>query len=325
MFYNLKKKHIIISSIFIIFILGIVLYIFLDKYYYSVSSKKFESHRLGNVIDRWYLQTNIPDKFYIESMHDKDPKNKESFSHYLMKNLKKYTPEFDNYYKNKLKEIDKSFLIYHYERINLFVNDFHINLRTIMKEYDNLHNNFLFKQDITDENHCIIHYRLGDYVTLGDVIDYNYIISAMKELNINFSTIELMDGGKNHNTLLIDNFINMFKNSKSNFTIFKHKEINESEKIAKDFYESLKENFPHSNIIQSDKRTVDEDFYRIASAPILITAGGSFAIAAAIASKSRIIRTPSCECLDFPSKGCIGNLTVIKNNCDWKTYQYTIL
>lgn len=316
----MKKLLIILSIIFIITIIVISLLYYENyiKNHKLVSNEKFQSHRLGNVIDRWYLNTNIPSLNNFESMYEKDPsKNKESFSKYLMKNLKRYTPELNDHYKNKLKKIGSGFLIYHYEFINICVNDFHINLNKIMIEYDNLHNNILFKK-IQDENHCIIHFRLGDYISLGDVINYDHIISTMKDLNIKFTTIEIMDGGKNHNSSLFSSF-NGFKN------YFTNKEVDKSKKIAKEFYKTLEENFPESKIIQSGKRTVDEDFYRMASAPILITAGGSFAIGAAIASKARIIRTPSCKTLDFPSQGCIENLIVNKDNCDWKTYQYTML
>ena len=140
----------------------------------------------------------------------------------------------------------------------------------------------------------------------------------MKSLNVQFSTIELMDGGKNHSG-------SMFSSFKSFKNYFSDTEVSESEKISNRFIEALEDAFPNSKVIQSQKRTSDEDFYRMASAPVLITAGGSFAITAAIGGNARIIRTPACNTLDFPSKGCGTEMTLPKSDCDWKTYRYEIL
>lgn len=304
-----------------LFILSILVYLFKEKYGNKISSDKFQSHRLGNVIDLWYVCSKFKHPHRINSLKEKDPKNinKESFSQYLMNNLKVYQNTLEEENSKKLSDsVKTTFLTYYYDKINLCINDFHTNLLQIMKEYDNLHNNILFNQKFQDENHCVIHFRLGDYVSLGDVINYQDIIDTMKDLKIKFSVIEIMDGGKNHKT-------SMFYSWKTFKNRFSDKELSESEKISQKFHDSLRKSFPESKIIQSEKRTSDEDFYRMSSAPILITAGGSYAITAAIASTGRIIRTPSCKTLDFPSQGCREDLIIPKNNCDWKTYQYTML
>lgn len=310
-------KKIIISLL----IVSMFVYLFKENFENRISSDKFQSYRLGNVIDLWYVCSRFKHPHRINSLKRKDPKNniKESLSQYLIKNLKIYQNTLEEENVKKLSDsVKNTFLTYYYDKINLCVNDFHINLLQIMKEYDNLHNNILFNQKFQDENHCVIHFRLGDYVYLGDVINYQDIIDTMKDLKIKFSVIEIMDGGKTHKTSMFESW-KSFKNN------FGDKELKESEKISKKFYDSLRISFPESKIVQSEKRTSDKDFYRMSSAPILITAGGSYAITAAIASKARIIRTPSCKTLDFPSQGCRENLTISKNNCDWKTYQYTML
>jgi hypothetical protein len=208
--------------------------------------------------------------------------------------------------------LEEGAITYYYDNIILCVNDFHKKIKFMMKRYDDFNKNILSNQKFKDENHCIIHYRLGDYITLGDTLNFEDIIRELKLLDIKFSGIEIMDGGKDHTTY------NFFKGIYNN-------EKSISEKIYNNFYTSLRKNFPDIDIIKSKKRTTDEDFYRMSAAPILVTAGGSYAAIAAIAGSSRIIRTPSCKTLDFPSKGCRENLIVPKKGTDWKTYQYTML
>ncbi len=50
--------------------------------------------------------------------------------------------------------------------------------------------------------------------------------------------------------------------------------------------------------------STDADFYRMAYAPLLVTAAGSFAVMAAAANvDARQVRTPSADNLNFPDKG----------------------
>ena len=308
-------KFKIFGAMFVV--IAIILFMSLDR----PSDEKFNSRRLGNVIDQWYTSAKFPETGNYKKMIQKDPPNpnKDSFSQYLIKNVKTYNDSLSYTNKNTLeKQVKGDFLSYYYDRIVLCVDDFHTNLSNIMKEYDDLHDNVLSKQTFDSQTHCIVHFRLGDYVSLGDVIDYNSTIEAMKALNVDFSTIELMDGGKNHSGSMFSSF-ESFKN------YFSNTEVSKSEKISLDMIDMLKATFPSSKVVQSEKRTSDEDFYRMAAAPILITAGGSFAITASIGGSSRIIRTPACKTLDFPSKGCGSQLTIPKTGCDWQTYSYKML
>jgi hypothetical protein len=287
----------------------------------NISDAKFNSHRLGNVIDQWYTSAKFPDSGNYRKMIEKDPpnKSKDSFSQYLIRNVRTYENTISSVNRNTLeRQVKGGFLTYYYDRIVLCVDDFHSNLSKIMQEYDEIHNNVLTKQAFNGPSHCILHFRLGDYVSLGDVIDYSCTIDAMQKLNIPLSTIELMDGGKSHNSPMFSSFQG-FKN------YFSNNELSESEKISSDLIQALEAAFPESKIVQSEKRTSDEDFYRMAAAPILVTAGGSFAITAAIGGSSRIVRTPACKTLDFPSKGCGSQMTVPKTGCDWQTYSYKML
>ena len=140
-----------------------------------------------------------------------------------------------------------------------------------------------------------------------------------RELSNEIDTIEIMDGGQSHHPIVMNEGIVNYKKS-----LFREDEKT-SGKIYNDFYNNLKSEFKNMKIIKSQKGTTDEDFFRMVSAPILITGGGSYALASAIASKARIIRTPSCKNLDHPKEGCIKNIKIPKKDCDWKTYQYSML
>ena len=310
------------KKIYLISIASIILILLCLKifFYHNTlnSNEKFQSRRLGNVIDLWYSGSITKNSKILTELPTIDTVEKDSLSRYLIKNLKVYqTLEKDNI-KELYQEANNGCVTYYYKNIVKLVNNFSYNLVNILEEYDKINNNVLYEQNFEDENHCVIHYRLGDVVTLGDVIDYKDIIKSMKELNVKFSVVEIMDGGKSHKS-------NPFHNFKSFLNVLDNHEMKESEKIYQDFYQTLKKSFPESKVIQSVKRKTDEDFYRMASAPILITGGGSYAATAAIGGKARIIRTPACKTLDFPSKGCMENLEIPKNSCDWKTYQYNML
>ena len=308
------SKYSKIALLIISFVLTTIMYALYINYT-NIKDKKFESYRLGNMIDLWYFSNITKRKKLLDNLHSFDRKNKDSFSIYLTKQNKlKY--ELGDY--DKTKYFNEDFSSYYYDNVIFCVNNFHLNLRDMMKEYDQKHNNILFDQNFSDENHCVVHYRLGDVVTLGNVIDYNNLIQTIKDLKIKLSVIEIMDGGKNHHPVRL-NSISAFKK-----TLFKE-DTNSSQIIYHKFYSELKETFPDTKIIQSEKRTTDEDFFRMASAPILVTGGGSYALTAAIGSKSRIIRTPSCKTLNFPSQGSRENLVILKDDCDWKTYQYNML
>mgnify|MGYP005998614823 CR=1 FL=1 len=78
--------------IILILTLSILVYLFKENYRNKISSDKFQSHRLGNVIDLWYVCSRFNHPHRINSLKEKDPKNinKESFSQYLMKIQKNY-------------------------------------------------------------------------------------------------------------------------------------------------------------------------------------------------------------------------------------------
>ena len=276
----------------------------------NIKKGEFESHRLGNVIDLWYFSNFSKNK--IKDLNEIETRKNNCFSYYLIKNRNlSLEPENINF--------KGDWPIYYYENIIKCFDNFQINLRHTMEKYDKVNNGKLFNQKFSGEKHCVIHYRLGDVVTLGDAIDYNSIINVIEELKDKIDTIEIMDGGQNHHPIRLAQGFATFKKS------LLREDVSKSSQIYNNFYSSLNQKFPNINVIKSEKRTSDEDFYRMASSPILITGAGSYAIAAAIGGNSKIIRTPSCKDLDHPKYGCLEDLVINKKGCDWKTYEYEML
>ena len=288
-------------------------------YAYSVHNKNtldgtFESYRLGNAIDLWYFSNfeNLS-KRKSKELSSFPTKKNNCFSYHLINNRSLI---------NKPKNIDLKgeWPIYYYDNITKCLDNFQFNLKQMMSRYDSLNDGKLFSQNFNSDKHCIIHYRLGDVVTLGDAINYTSIINVIEELKEKIDTIEILDGGQNHHPIQVVDGVKVFAKG------LLRSDVSTSSKIYNDFYKSLNDKFPNINVIKSEKRTSDEDFFRMVSAPILITAAGSYAIAAAIAGDSKIIRTPSCKDLDHPKYGCLEkDIQLDKKYCDWKTYQYEIL
>ena len=65
--------------------------------------------------------------------------------------------------------------------------------------------------------------------------------------------------------------------------------------------------------------SIDGDWFRIALAPLLITAAGSFAVTAAIAGHGRQVRTPAAGNLNFPDREVRAEEELAPN---WRTYAY---
>ena len=67
--------------------------------------------------------------------------------------------------------------------------------------------------------------------------------------------------------------------------------------------------------------SVDRDFYRMVFAPLLVTAAGSFAITAAVASHAAEIRTPAAQNLNFPHWGAEAPSRISDT---WQTYEFSL-
>ena len=82
---------------------------------------------------------------------------------------------------------------------------------------------------------------------------------------------------------------------------------------------ALKRAAPQATLVRRTPVSIDADWFRLAHAPMLVTAAGSFAVTAAIASHARHIRTPAAENLNFPDRATRTPEAMAPN---WRTYSY---
>lgn len=159
------------------------------------------------------------------------------------------------------------------------------------------------------ERHLVIHYRLGDFVggsyhgVQKKLISLDSVASAAKELAP--LVIEIMDGGIRH-----------ADGVKAGSNLFRAL-VNRSQCLHGLLVSKLRDALPLVRFATVPNETSsDADFYRMANAPMLLTATGSFAIAAAVASRGSVVRTPAVDDLFLPTASS-APATLADN---WKTY-----
>jgi hypothetical protein len=297
-------KYILILILIIVFI------------YLLINSNKHEyfdntsgnTHRLGNFLDAYFFSKigSVGRKKEYDLLSRDNSKFSYNLGKYIQNSYDKYNINLDN---NSVKilneESDKFWASYKYENIKIAFPEIRNVTRQILTDYNTENPNLKLCNQIYDgkNKHCILHYRLGDFVSLNQTIDIVDIIKAIKNIETEISHIEIMDGGMNHDT---------------NNTI-------PSKNLRKNLLDKLILEFPNKNIFFSEKRSTDEDFYRMVYAPILVTASGSYAIWASICSYSRIVLTPCCVNLNFHKNGKIKPQIFFEdNNQKWILYDYIL-
>jgi hypothetical protein len=154
---------------------------------------------------------------------------------------------------------------------------------------------------------CVIHYRLGDFITLGQCIDPISIIDACISLPIKPTIFYILDGGSTHggNTNL---------------------DPTQSLDLVKKLSDLLSSKFPDSRVVVAPKGSTDDDFFQITAASNLVTTGGSFGILGALSSYATSIRTPACKNTNFPQQGKQNPRKITAGDCpDWRLYDYEML
>lgn len=85
---------------------------------------------------------------------------------------------------------------------------------------------------------------------------------------------------------------------------------------------ALRAAVPSARLVRpQQQRSIDADWFRMAHAPLLVTAAGSFAVSAAIASHARHVRTPAAANLNFPNREGRREEALADN---WRTYAYDL-
>ena len=301
------------------------------------------SFRLGNVIDAWYsaslhwLMHNNYQNVHLPQTQSPFMPSGDMLSQYtvtLVGMLCGVEPSFAKYLGTQLFNItaikparaakalaaanrSHGWGLYNYSVIRALMPELRYDLRHAMKRYSDAHDVSLMNQTYAGgRDHMVIHYRTGDFTTNGWCISVRDVIAAAVSLSP--SVVEILDGGRKH-LAQVDGFsAPIGSKTKSRIKLAQ----NTSNWLLQELEDGLRAALPNAIVIrQGEPVSVDDDFYRLVHAPLLVTAAGSFAITAAAASTARVVLTPSAISLNFPNQGVAPEMRLAHN---WRTYTYDI-
>ena len=172
-------------------------------------------------------------------------------------------------------------------------------------------------------DHLVVHYRVGD-VAVGSVLSPDSVIKAIELLDPVPSTVEILSGGIKHDAECaeaMEAYLEKLREQRrdaekhdlqvtsalgsrleaAKTDVALRKELvddcrSKSIELLDRLRAGVQKGLPSANVIfdTAGMSTVDEDFFKAASAPMLVVSGGSFGVAAALASHSQVIRSPAC-------------------------------
>ena len=252
------------------------------------------TNRLGNLLDAWYFG-NMGSPERVKEFKLIKNKNKNNGLSSLLKINKYETTRLEKNTEIKLvDESNKFWASYSYDNIKSCLPQARKDLnKKVRKFIDRTNLNININKDT-----CVIHYRVGDFIKLGQLINIKSIVNACKLFNYKFKEIHILNGGK---TYAVES-------------------STESDKLLDELVNKFKDEFLNCIIKLLDNK-VDYDFIYLTKAPYLVTAGGSFAVWGAIGNINGKILTPSCKNLNFPEKGKLKPLKIDNN---WNTYDYDL-
>jgi hypothetical protein len=266
------------------------------------------THRLGNLIDAWYFGS-LGKPLSIREFHILcNLQKKGSFGEFLKKSFP-VTSGLDKSTQKHLFLQDNRKARWPQQKNEYFPWSIYAyrNIQLVHKDLQKLLKNCLFQFAGLDKGHSmvssvdtVVHYRLGDFISLGFCIDPKSVAEAVGSLyenKLEHTTIGIVDGGALHKASQHD--------------------INLGQKIKTYLKKQLQKQLPHASIRDCGGASADADFFLCATAPRLVTAGGSFAVCAAVANTG-LVATPACQNLNFCSQSIpCGNIRK-----GWSTYSY---
>ena len=213
--------------------------------------------------------------------------------------------------------------IYHYEYVRLAMPEMHDDLREQLNSWARRSHHggvgdgasaSTSKLDMPFESsrHCLVHYRLGDFLHLGQAIHPRALAVAIGRFNPPPTLVEVLDGGSTFTS---------FRGAGFAITALHEADVSEAEHVRTALRKELRRRVPNATVIFAPSRSADLDFLRLTLAPMLATGGGSFAIAAAVASDSPQVATPACENTNFCGAAQRQPETLRPG---WTTYEYSM-
>ena len=176
------------------------------------------------------------------------------------------------------------------------------------------------------ERHLVVHYRVGD-VAVGPVLSPSSLVKAISAISPRPSTVEILSGGIKHDAECAEAMeaylerlhaqrdaaelggalalgavselgvrLNAARSDRG-----LHKQLmdecrSKSIGLLDQLRAGVQKALPEADVLfdAASTSTIDEDFFKAANAPMLVVGAGSFAAAAALASKSEAVRSPAC-------------------------------
>jgi len=247
-------------------------------------------YRLGNIIDAWYGQQHVPRRQasnFVLMTH----RNRGTFGDFLAKNKPiQLIPDCEN--TKFYKDASSWWWCYDYANYKTVFPCFNESLRGAIDAFEPFRR--LPMPSTADT--CVVHFRVGDFLKEAMMSVEDIVEAAVKLLPRKPGLFEILNGGRHFRA---DGSLK-----------------NRSDELLHTLASSLQQAFPAARveIMQSDN--ADADFYRMVTAPMLLTGPGSFAICAAAANKNHRL-TPALANLNFPKFGASLPQHVYE---DWYTY-----
>lgn len=168
-------------------------------------------------------------------------------------------------------------VIYYYDRLKDVQPYFGQDLKRWFNEYQTQYPKLWPQPSYRDDRHLVIHYRCGDFLLLGLGLQPSSLVQA---IDFTPSHISIMDGGMTWET--------------------PEDAFNPSQLVIQHLQKLLQARFPQVSIDRVPQGSVDGDLHLLLRAPCLLTAGGSFAMAAALMHTGPWCRTPAVDCMNWP-------------------------
>lgn len=252
--------------------------------------------RIGNLVDAWFAASLGSNERREQFSILKSQSDDGSFGKHLeIKYPHEIAPTMQpDDIRKYVRNSDAFWAVYDYDNIRPALFDFRMSLRRECDKYMSTLDYILPEYDI------VIHYRVGDFLTISKPIDPNSIVRVVRGLGLTRDVrVAILDGGMSHFTT---------DHTRS-----------QSQRLKQQIHEGclrLGDNFT----VESVSISVDMDFMLCVYAPVLITGAGSFAVTAAIGNTTGIIRTPACGNTNFCSNSRQRAAELIADN--WSTYRF---
>jgi hypothetical protein len=273
---NTKSKYtLIILFIVILFSTLFITLTRVEKFLDKISG----AYSLGNIIVLWYYNAYVSEETYNKTPRDFNYVTATQLVEGLDdRTFGKYITTTTPY--PQLPSVPDIFL----SKSNLWWWDSYDNIKAVYPYFTDAlrfaiasFNDWEFT-DTIQEDTCVIHMRLGDFLSVSSQpVKISDMIAALDRLPKNPKKFEILNGGKFH-----------FTNEDS---------LKKTNEILDSLEKGIHNKFPDAEIVQIDSENADKDFYRAVKAPMLVTSTGSFAIMAAVANKNFRL-TPALKILD---------------------------